>query len=119
MKQEEIAKFQVGDILPLALTIVVAGIGLAYGISILGDTKDDMGTTDCAARSDGFTNYNSTSDLCYNSSGSTATPTSAYFNASGDSITAVAKFPSKLGLIVTVVVAAVLIGILVRYLLVR
>lgn len=83
------AKFNIGDLLPLALTIVVAGIGIAYGLNVLGDVKGDM------------------------------TANTAEYNATGSTITAVAKFPSKLGLIVTVVVAAVLIGILVRYLMVR
>lgn len=83
------AKFQVQDILPIALTIVVAGIGLAYGLNVLGDVQDDM------------------------------TSNSDEYNATGDTITAVAKFPSKLGLIVTVIVAAILIGVLVRYLMVR
>jgi len=81
--------FQVGDILPLALTIVVAGIGLAYGLSVLGDVKSDM------------------------------TVDTAEYNATGETIDAVGKFPDKLGLIVTVIVAALLIGILVRYLMVR
>lgn len=89
MEQKQKAKFQVGDILPLSLTIVVAGIGMAYGLNVLGDVQSDM------------------------------TANSAEYNATGDAITAVAKFPTKLGLIVTVVVAAILIGILVRYLLVR
>ena len=83
------AKFQVQDILPIALTIVVAGIGLAYGLNVLGDVQSDM------------------------------TANSEEYNATGDTITAVAKFPAKLGLIVTVIVAAILIGLLVRYLMVR
>jgi len=83
------ARFQVGDILPLALTIVVVGIGLAYGLTVLDDVQSDMVVD------------------------------SASYNATGDTITAVAKFPAKLGLIVTVIVAAILIGILVRYLMVR
>lgn len=89
MEQKQVAKFQVGDILPLALTIVVTGIGVAYGLNVLADVKADM------------------------------TVNSAEYNATGEAITAVAKFPSKLGLIVTVIVAAILIGILVRYLMVR
>lgn len=83
------AKFNIGDLLPLTLTIVVAGIGMAYGLSVLSDVKGDM------------------------------TADTVEYNATGDTITAVAKFPSKLGLIVTVIVAAILIGILVRYLMVR
>jgi len=87
MKQE--ANFNIGDLLPLSLTIVVAGIGMAYGLNVLADVKTDM------------------------------TANSVEANATTDTIDAVAKFPEKLGLIVTVVVAAILIGILVRYLMVR
>lgn len=86
MKQ---AKFNVGDMLPLGLTVVVLGIGLAFGLQVLGEVKSDM------------------------------TAGSSEANATQDTITAVAKFPAKLGIIVTVIVAAVLIGILVRYLMVR
>lgn len=78
--------FQVGDILPLAMVIVVAGIGIAFGLNVTGDVQDDM-TTD-----------------------------SAEYNATADTIVAVGKFSSKLGIIVTVIVAAILIGILTRYL---
>ena len=86
MKEMGNRGFQVGDILPLALVIVVAGIGIAFGLNVLGDVKGDM------------------------------TADSAEYNATGDTITAVAKFSDKLGIIVTVIVAAILIGILVRYL---
>ena len=83
------ANFNIADLLPLSLTIVVAGIGMAYGLNVLADVKGDM------------------------------TANSDEYNATQDTIEAVAKFPAKLGLIVTVVVAAILIGILVRYLMVR
>jgi len=81
--------FALGDILPIALTLVVAGIGVAYGLNVMGDVKSDM-TTD-----------------------------SVEYNATADAITGVAKLPEKFPLIVTVVVAAILIGILTRYLLVK
>lgn len=87
--QTEKARFEVGDILYLALTLVVAGIGIAFGLSVLSDTKADF-TTD-----------------------------SAEYNATADTITGVSKFSSKMGLIATVLVAAIVIGILVRYLFVR
>ena len=86
MKELSKKGFQVGDILPLALVIVVAGVGIGFGLQVLGDVQADM------------------------------TALSAEANATGDTITAVAKFSSKLGIIVTVIVAAILIGILVRYL---
>jgi hypothetical protein len=47
------------------------------------------------------------------------TADSAEYNATGNAITGVAKLPEKFPLIVTVVVAAILIGILTRYLLVK
>jgi len=40
-------------------------------------------------------------------------------NATEDAITGVAKLPEKMGLIATVIVAAIIIGILVRYLMVK
>jgi hypothetical protein len=81
------AEFDVRDLLPIALTIVVAGIGMSYGLQVMGDLEADQNG-------------------------------SAY-NATKDGITAVSKFPAKLGMIVTVIVAAIVIGILVRYLMVR
>ena len=107
------------DLLPLALTLVVAGMGVAFGLNIMGETKDDIGLQSCSSRTDGFTNYNATSDLCYNSSGSTLAPTTADFNSTNDSIAGVGKFSSKFGIIATVVVAAVVVGLLVRFLVVR
>jgi len=78
--------FNITDLLPIALTLVVAGIGIAYGLNVVGDVQDDM------------------------------TAASAEFNATKDTITGVSKLTTKLPLIVTVVVAALVIGILVRYL---
>lgn len=89
METEQKAKFVVQDILPIALTLVVAGIGIAYGLNVMEDVQADM------------------------------TSGSAAYNATGDAITGVAKLPEKLPLIVTVIVAAIIIGILVRYLMVR
>ena len=81
--------FNVGDILPIALTLAVAGIGVAYSLNVMGDVRADM------------------------------TAGTSEYNATGAAITGVAKLPNKFPLIATVVVAAILIGILTRYLLVR
>lgn len=120
-KRKKTAAFQVQDILPLALTIVVAGIGLAYGLSVLGDLRTDMGPDACANSPPvaGYTTYDTSSGTCTDNMGNYSAPTEGYFNATVDTITATAKFPSKLGLIVTVIVASILIGILVRYLMMR
>ena len=85
----EETKFQIGQLLPIGLTIVVLGIALAYGLQVMGDVQDDM------------------------------TPGSIEHNATSDALEGVAKIPSKLPMIVTVIVAAVIIGIIVRYLMFR
>jgi len=87
--QKETARFDLQDLLPIGMTVVVLGIGLAYGLNVMSDVQTDM-TVDSVA-----------------------------YNATGDAMTAVAKIPTKLGLIVTVVIAAVVIGILIRYLFVK
>ena len=89
METEQTYYFQLGDLLGVGMTFVVLGIGLAYGLSVMADVRDDF------------------------------TANSAEYNATVDTISAINKIPSKLGLIVTVVLAAVIIGILVRYLFVR
>jgi len=81
--------FQLQDLLGIGMTLVVLTIGLAYGLQVTGDVKGDM------------------------------TPASAEYNATADGISALAKLPEKLGTIVTIIVAAVIIGILTRYLWVR
>ena len=87
--KKTISEFEINDLLPIGLTFVVVGVGIAYGLNVMGDVKDDM------------------------------TANSAERNATEDAITGVAKIPKKMPLIATVVVAALIIGILVRYLMVR
>jgi len=81
--------FGVGDLLGIGFTLVVLGIGLAYGLQVMGDVQDDMTTN------------------------------SEEYNATGSAIEGVAKIPEKLPTIALIIVAAVIIGILVRYLWVR
>jgi Na+-transporting methylmalonyl-CoA/oxaloacetate decarboxylase gamma subunit len=79
-------KFQLSELLGIGMTLVVLGIGLAYGLQVMGDVQADM------------------------------TDNSAEFNATTDAIQGVSTIPEKLPTIVTVVVASVIIGILVTYL---
>jgi len=116
---QSVAEFQIQELLPIGMTLVVLGIGLSYGLQIMGDTQDDMGKDSCAGRSDNYTLYNATSHNCYNSTGSQIDVGSSEFNATSDAMEGVAKLPEKLPTIVTVIVAAVVIGILIRYLFVR
>jgi len=81
--------FDIKDLLPIGMTFVVLGIALAYGLNVMGDVKGDM------------------------------TVDSMEYNATNHAIEGVAKIPEKLPLIATVVVAAVIIGIIVRYLYVQ
>lgn len=120
-KQEQVAEFEFQDLLGIGMTLVVLIIGLAYGLEVTSDVQDDLGESACAARTDGFTVYNATDNLCFNASnlGQSSAPASAAFNGSVDGMTALAKMPAKLPMIVTIVIAAVIIGMLVRYMYVR
>lgn len=84
------AEFDIKDLLPIGITFVVLGIALAFGLNIMSDVKGEFTDT-----------------------------TSAEYNATVDAITGVSKIPAKLPLIATTVVAAILIGIVVRYLFVQ
>jgi len=88
-QEQDVATFQIQDMLPIALTLIVVGIGTAYGLNVMSDVKDDF------------------------------TPNTVEANATEDAIEGVAKLPEKLPLIATVIVAAIIIGILVRYLFIQ
>lgn len=85
-KQNRVAEFDIKDILPIVLIIVVAGIGAAFGLQVTGDIKADM------------------------------TAGSLEANATEDAQEGVANITSKFGIIGSVVAAAIILGILVRYL---
>lgn len=94
-----VAEFGINELFGIGMGFVVLGIGLAYGMNVLGDVRTDL-------QPSGF-------------NASDSSTWSVDYNASTDSINAVAKIPNKLGLIVTVIIASVIIGILVSYLYVR
>jgi len=81
--------FAVGDMLPLGMTIVVLGIALSLGLTVLADFKSDQ------------------------TSGTYA------YNGTADAEQGLNKFTSYLPTIGLVIVVAVIIGIIVRYLFVR
>lgn len=86
VKKNGVVKFQLSELLGIGMTFVVLGIGIAYGLQVTADVRDDM------------------------------TVDSPEYNATVDTITGVSKITSKLPTIATIVVAAVILGILVTYL---
>jgi len=94
-------EFQLQDLLPIAMIFVVTVIGIAFGLNIVADVRTDFVTGEA---------------------GCNATDTSSCgteYTATTDGITAISKLTEKLPLVATVVIAALLIGILVRYLFVK
>ena len=79
------AKLDIGSLQSVAMIIVVVALVAAFGMQIMGDIQEDMTTN------------------------------SAEYNATGDGISAVGKISDKLGTIVIVVVAAIIIGLLIAY----
>lgn len=126
--KKQTAKFEIRDLLGIGISLVVLVIALAYGLEVLGDQKEEMcnynyddGDGSCNQCADVVHPvYNATTNLCYNATGQGAfTPTNqatAELNATTDGMTALAKIPNKLPMIVTVIIAAVIIGVLIRYL---
>jgi len=96
MKQE--AKFEINELLGIGFTLVVLGIGIAYGLDVMQDVQEDMIT--------GSANCNSTDQSACG----------VDYNATTNALEGVSKIPEKLPTIATVIVASVIIGILVRYL---
>ena len=85
----EEAEFRIQDILPISFTLVVAGIGIAYGLDVSSDVRDDM------------------------------TANTLEYNATTDMMTGVSNISAKFPTLGTIIVAAIIIGVLVTYLFVR
>ena len=105
-------RFEIQDMLPIGLTLVVAGIGIVYGMNVVGEMREDICT-------DTSYTWNSTNSQCQVSPTDSTLAGNADVNASTNALKGIAKIPEKMPLIATVIVAAIIIGILVRYLMVR
>lgn len=81
----EVAEIEIGQIFSVVMIISVTVVGTAYMINVLSDVKSDF------------------------------TAGSAEANATSAGITAVAKFPTKMTLVATIVVAVIIITLLTRY----
>lgn len=106
----------VGNLLPIGITLIVVTLALAFGAQVLGETRDDIGVDSCAANTNSFTLYNSTTSTCMNTSNTSQTSAvgTAEFNGSVDGLTGLTKLTGKLPTIGLVIAAVVVIAILVR-----
>jgi len=103
---------EVGEIFSVAMTFVIVGIGVSYCIVVLESSKDSLATC-----STGLT-YADSSDKCYNAtnmSQTNVTPTNDAYVSQTDTIDGVDNFPEKLPLLATILIAALIIGILIKY----
>ena len=101
-------RYDLNSLLPIAITIVLVALVVAYGLQIMGETRTDIATenagTACGTNSTGGT----AGTILYSSCGEA-------YNATTEGIEATAKITTKLGTIVTVVLAVVVIGVLIFY----
>ena len=102
--------FDIKELLPIGFTLIVLGIGLAYGLQVMGDVATDECTDNGGVSSGGN---------CYHNVSLVRELRNEQFNATTQTIEAVAKIPAKLGTVVTVIMAAVVIGVLLNYLYAR
>ena len=87
--EEQTAYFEIGDLLAYGFTIGILTIGMSYMILVNTEVRDEF------------------------------TVDTVEYNATVQGIEAQAKIPAKLGLITTIVIAAIIIGLLMRYLYMR
>lgn len=86
LEKNEINKLDLGDLVPITITLIIVGLVIAFGLDMLVDTRSDFTT--------GSLQYNATSDI----------------------IEATSKLSSKLPMLAGVIVIAIVIFVLVRYL---
>lgn len=103
-----------GDLVGVGVAFVVVGVVLAIGLSVLGDVKFDLGADSCGARTDGYTTYNETNELCTNGTGFTTVPSDTYYNATQSAVNGTGELASKLPLLGLVIAAAIIIGVLLK-----
>lgn len=119
LKTTNEVRFDMKDLLPIGIGLVVFAVAIGFGLQITGDVKSDFGTNACERRTDAYTVFNESSELCGNGTTMKAAEVppngAASTTGASDSITAVAKFPDKLGILVTVVLAAIVIGVLLKF----
>ena len=110
MKTQEVAQFEFEEIIPIAITFVVIGVALAYGVSIQSDIRDEFipGTWNCGLNASNGTG-----------AGKLYTGCPLEYNVTDSSMKANDTLADKLPTIAKIMVAAIIIGILVSYMWMR
>lgn len=130
------ARFTIGELMGIGMTLIVLGIGIAYGVDIVTDLGDDFctenggnvaGNNQCyiCPPANGST-WNATADACGNSStgdrysagngARTTTGDIPEYNSTTDAIAGASKLTERLPTIAGIIIASVIIGIIATYL---
>ena len=117
---KKVAEFDIRDLVPVTILIGIAGIAAVLMLQMQESTKLDILSCENAT----FVVNVSNTAQCYDPTNSSITGNSIgtdseAWTAAGDAVEGTAKIPAQLPMIAGVVVIAILIGILVRYLLGR
>jgi len=118
----KVAEFEIGDLLGIAMTFVILGIAITYGVEVQSDVRTDM--VDSLSCSNASYNIKADSPANCELTANTSQPTvgavlSSEWNASTSAMTGVSNIAGKIPTVATIVIAAIIIGILVRYMVVR
>ena len=116
-QDETLVEFQIGDLVPIGLALIVSGLILAYGLSIVSDTRNS-GVQKCDNSS---WTYNESDGQCCGVVKSISpccnetTGTTAAYNGTRSIGESLANITTKIPTIATIVIAAIVIGILLKY----
>jgi hypothetical protein len=92
------------DLFGVAVTFVALGVLISFGLNVQTDIRDDFtAATNCGTNSTGGTGGTVTFGGC-----------SAEYNASTNAIQANANVASKLPILGTIVIAAIVVGVLIK-----
>ncbi len=104
------------DVPSTVVTLLILALVIAVSAIVLVDFRDSTGGDACLAVNNDFV-YNATSFLCHNSSNSSLTGDpasgSVSWNATTDGLTATDNVSNQIGTVGTIVIAAVLLGLIV------
>ena len=133
MKPKKKAQLGIGDLKGIAVVFVLAGLVIVFGLQIVGDVGIDIEEGDCTDTyehwDDGdeqcltcnatYTTFDSASNTCNNGTATanmTATRAgfSAEYNATTQTSEGTSTFPEKFGILATIVIASIIIGLLIR-----